>query len=67
MAGKICPNCGELTFFNKPTGRECSKCGFKMIIPANEGKGGRGNRCSNCGKLTVFNGKCRSCSAEYKF
>lgn len=66
MAGKRCPRCGEWTFFETQTGRECSKCGYKMIVPANEGKGGRGQKCSNCGKLTVFNGKCRSCGAIYK-
>lgn len=31
MAGKLCPNCNELTFF-KTTGenRKCSKCGYEM-------------------------------------
>ena len=66
MAGKKCPNCNHLTFFESPVGRECSKCGFKMEVPANGGKGGRGTRCSNCGKLTVFDNKCRNCGATYR-
>ena len=68
MAGKLCPNCNELTFF-KTTGnnRECSKCGYKMTVPINKGKGGRGKKCSNCGRLTVFDNKCTSCGATYGF
>lgn len=66
MAGKVCPNCGNATFFLTPRGRKCSKCNYVMTLPANDGKGGRGQRCSNCGRLTVFNGKCRNCSAAYK-
>ena len=65
MAGKMCPRCGEYTFFEKTNGRECSKCGYKMIVPPNEGKGGKGQKCSNCGKQTVFNGKFKSCGAKY--
>ena len=37
-----------------------------MTLPANNGKGGRGQKCSNCNKLTVFDGKCRNCGAQYK-
>ena len=66
MAGKVCPNCGEQTFFEKTFGRECSRCGHKMILPPNSGKGGRGQKCSNCGKLTVFNSKCTNCGAKYE-
>ena len=67
MAGKLCPNCNELTFF-KTTGenRKCSKCGYEMIVPPNAGKGGRGKKCANCGKLTVFNNKCSNCGAPFK-
>ena len=65
MAGKMCPRCGEYTFFYNTNGRECSKCGYKMIVPPNEGQGGKGQKCSNCGKQTVFNGKCKSCGAKY--
>ena len=66
MAGKMCPKCGQQTFFPRPTGRECTKCGYKMVVPANEkGTGGRGTRCSNCNKLTVFNKTCRNCGAKY--
>ena len=41
MAGKLCPNCNELTFF-KTVGdnRKCSKCGYEMIVSPNSGKGG---------------------------
>ena len=65
MAGKICPKCGEYTFFEKNNGRECSKCSYTMIVPPNQGKGGKGQKCCNCGKQTVFNDKCQSCGAKY--
>jgi len=65
MAGKMCPKCGEQTFFQTPTGRECSKCNYTMTLPANDGKGGQGKRCSNCGENKVFNGNCRGCGAKY--
>lgn len=65
MAGKMCPNCGQYTFFARPYGRECTKCGFRMEIPVNDGNGGKGQKCSNCGKQTVFDGKCRSCGARF--
>lgn len=55
MAGKMCPQCGQYTFFARPFGRECMKCGFRMVLPA---KDGEGQRCANCGK-------CRSCGALF--
>ena len=60
-----CPKCGELTFFKTSTGRECTKCGYKMTTSANGGKGGKGKQCRNCKKYMVFDGKCRNCGAEY--
>lgn len=66
MAGMMCPKCEQMTFFKTPTGRKCSKCGYEMIVPPNNGKGGQGNKCYNCGKNTVFNDKCTSCGAIYK-
>lgn len=66
MAGQLCPQCRQDTFFEKPFGGQCTKCGFQMIVPPNEGKGGRGRICLNCGKSTVFNNKCRNCGATYK-
>ncbi len=72
MAGKLCPECGDLTFFESKTGRLCSRCGYTMTLPINESKGGKGRRCSNCGKSTVFeqtvqgNSKCSNCGATYK-
>ncbi len=65
MAGKLCPNCGEYTFFESTSGRKCSKCNYQMIVSPNEGKGGKGQKCSNCGKFTVFANKCNSCGAKY--
>lgn len=65
MAGKLCPSCGQYTFFSKSYGRECTKCGYKMILPVNSGKGGKGIKCTNCGKQTVFNDVCRNCGAQY--
>jgi len=66
MAGKMCPNCGQLTFFESPNGRVCSKCGFEMSLPINSGKGGKGQKCSNCGKFTVFENQCNNCGATYR-
>lgn len=65
MAGKMCPRCGQYTFFETSTGRRCTKCNYTMNVPPNEGRGGRGQKCSNCGAFTVFNGKCRSCGATF--
>ena len=62
MAGKICPNCDEATFFQNSEGRACTKCGFKMILEIPKGKR---TKCSNCGKFQVFNNKCKSCGAKY--
>ncbi|MDR2833897.1 MAG: hypothetical protein LBV67_09290 [Streptococcaceae bacterium] len=64
MAGMKCPKCGNLTFFEIPTGRKCSKCGYEMKVPAD--KKGKGKKCFNCGKYQVFDGKCRNCGAIYK-
>lgn len=66
MAGKRCPECGQFTFFTTTTGRKCTKCNYEMILPVNDGKGGKGTKCSNCNKFTVFNGKCTSCGAIYR-
>jgi DNA-directed RNA polymerase subunit RPC12/RpoP len=66
MAGKMCPSCGEQTFFTTPTGRQCTRCGHEMILPANKGKGGRGVLCSHCGENKVFGGTCRGCGAKYR-
>jgi hypothetical protein len=72
MAGKQCPSCKAMTFFKTPTGRKCSKCGLVATTPANNGRGGRGDKCSICGELTVFETdtkkgvkKCRTCGTEY--
>jgi len=67
LAGKMCPKCGKLTFFETLDGRKCSKCGYTMTVPPNNGQGGKGKRCSNCSKFTVFNNKCSSCGATYGF
>lgn len=60
-----CPKCGKPTFFESPTGRRCTKCGYTMYVPPNGGLGGRGKKCTHCGKQTVFNGKCTHCGAKY--
>lgn len=65
MAGMMCPSCGNYTFHKTPTGRKCTNCGYEMVVPANEGKGGLGRKCSNCGKMQVFNNVCRNCGATY--
>lgn len=66
MAGKKCPKCNQFTFFVNGRNGECKKCGYKMQIPANEGKGGKGKKCLNCGKYTVFDNVCSNCGARYK-
>lgn len=45
MAVKKCPNCGKWTMFETQTGCECSKCGFAVTAPINDGKGGKGYQC----------------------
>ena len=39
-----------------PTGRECSKCGFAVTAPINDGKGGKGYQCPiyQCPILGIF-------------
>ena len=70
LAGKLCPNCKELTFY-KTIGenRKCTKCGYEMYVPITS-KGRGSSRCPNCKRLTVHNqnGKlrCTSCGAEFK-
>lgn len=65
MAGKVCPICGKATFFETASGRECSKCGAKMTVPPNNGRGGQGEK--NMSKvlaeldfvasISIFNGR----------
>ena len=38
MAVKKCPNCGNWTMFETPTGRECSKCGFAVTASIYDGE-----------------------------
>lgn len=64
MAGKMCPKCGRQTLWDKGNKFECSKCGYTIIIPVNNGMGGKGKKCPVCGKFTWFDGKCRSCGAH---
>lgn len=42
--------------FETPTGRECSKCGFAVTAPINDGKGGKGYQCPiyQCPILGIF-------------
>lgn len=72
MAGKTCPDCGQLTFHKTPTGRKCSKCGYEMKVPPNNGKGGKGMECANCGEHKVRDDatspgskRCNGCGATY--
>ena len=66
MAGKLCPKCGNLTLFESPSGRKCSKCPYEVVFPPNNGKGGRGYKCPLCGHFTMFYGKCSNCGAKEK-
>lgn len=66
MPGRKCPKCGQATFFVNARTGECKSCGYKMQIPPNEGKGGKGKKCTNCGRFTVFNDICSNCGARYK-
>lgn len=66
MAGKTCPQCKEQTFFQTTNGgRECSKCGYKMMPQV--GSGGKGQKCTNCNKFTVRDGRCTNCGVTYGF
>ncbi|MDE6780357.1 MAG: hypothetical protein K2J40_02720 [Ruminococcus sp.] len=64
MAGRLCPKCGNYTFFETTTGRKCTKCNYAIFVPPNNGKGGRGKRCPNCRLMTMFDGKCTRCGAK---
>ncbi len=73
MAGKMCPNCGEMTFHLSPKGRKCSRCDYEMIVRPNNGKGGRGSQCSNCNEFKVRplpsnpnKSRCNGCGATYQ-
>lgn len=65
MAGKTCPSCTKQTFFEVPTGRKCSKCGYEMKVPPQNGTGGRGTKCPNCGAYKVRDNKCTGCGATF--
>ena len=56
MDVKKCPNCGKWTMLETPTVRECSKCGFAVTAPINDGKGGKGYQCPiyQCPILGIF-------------
>lgn len=56
MDVKKCPNYGKWTMLETPTGRECSKCGFAVTAPINDGKGGKGYQCPiyQCPILGIF-------------
>ncbi|MDE6671028.1 MAG: hypothetical protein K2K16_02405 [Ruminococcus sp.] len=64
MAGKLCPKCGNFTLFETLTGRKCTKCGYGVYVPPNNGKGGRGQKCPICNSMSMFNGKCTKCGAK---
>ncbi len=66
MAGKRCPSCNGATLFTMGNTMKC-KCGFQVVIPPNEGAGGRGLCCVNCGHYKVFNDKCNNCGARYSY
>ena len=64
MAGKICPKCEQKTLWNHGNKLKCSKCDYTIIIPPNQGKGGKGQKCPVCGKYTWFDKQCNSCGAK---
>lgn len=72
MAGKMCPDCGQMTFHITPTGRKCSKCGYEMKVRPNGGMGGKGSACPNCNahKVRAVPGndnrwQCSGCGATF--
>jgi hypothetical protein len=65
MAGKTCPKCTQMTFFETGTGRRCTKCKYEMRVPPNDGKGGRGTKCPNCNEYKVRKDKCTGCGATF--
>lgn len=70
MAGKKCPACGKQTLYTSGDKLSCS-CGFVMVLPPNDGKGGRGLKCPKCGKYQLFrkerSGVCHFCGATCEF
>lgn len=64
MAGKMCPKCSNQTLWNEGSKLRCSKCNYTVLIPVNDGKGGKGTKCPACGKFTWFNGCCNNCGAR---
>jgi hypothetical protein len=63
-----CPECGNRTFHQTPTGRQCSRCGIiddDINIPQNK----KSTQCRNCGRKMVFENQgvrsCRNCGAQY--
>lgn len=67
MPGKLCPKCGSRKLWEKNDGNyECSNCGYRLQVPVNGGKGGKGQRCPICKRYTFFDGKCRNCGAREK-
>ena len=64
MSGKSCPKCGALTLWSQGNKLVCSKCGYSVHIPSNQGKGGKGAKCPACGRYTWFDGRCNSCGAH---
>ncbi len=62
----------RIYFFQTPTGRKCSQCGYEMVTKPEGEKGGRGKRCSNCGEFKVLRDertnieKCSQCGATYR-
>ena len=65
MAGQKCPKCAKLTFFIKGVEGKCNECGYKMNVPPNDGKGGKGGKCPFCHKHRVFNEICSECGQNF--
>lgn len=71
MAGKLCPNCGRLTFYKTVEGgRQCTACNYEMRIPKEKSTKAykpkvRGERCSNCNTFNVVNKRCLKCGAIF--
>lgn len=55
--GARCPHCGEQTFRDTGSYRECSRCGYlgwaRHDSVKRLKKRGKGNKCPNCGNQTL--------------
>jgi ribosomal protein L32 len=63
MAGKLCRPCGRQTFFESLTGRTCTQCNFKVVVPKDIRTEAGYIKCPSCKKFKLPHGDCKNCGA----